>query len=48
MSDIQPSSLTYAELLHYAQMYMDRKESLPLSWQDELVKRAIARLDDLR
>ena len=45
MSNIQPTTLTYEELLHYAQMYMDRKESLPLSWQDELVKRGLARLD---
>ena len=48
MSNIQPSTLTYAELLHYAQMYIDRKESLPFSWQEELVKKALAALDDNR
>ena len=40
MSNIQPTSLSYKELLHYAQMYIDRKESLPFSWQEELIKRA--------
>jgi hypothetical protein len=48
MSNIQPSTLTYSELLHYAQMYIDRKESLPLAWQEELIKRAYKQLDDNR
>ena len=48
MSDIQPSTLTYSELLHYAQMRLDRKEGLPLSWQEEIVKKALAALDDNR
>jgi hypothetical protein len=48
MSNIQPSTLTYEELLHYAQMYLDRKESIPLAWQEEIVKRAFATLDDNR
>lgn len=45
MSNIQPSTLTYSELLHYAQMYLDRKESLPFAWQEEIVKKALAALD---
>jgi hypothetical protein len=48
MSEIQPTALAYAELLHYAQMYLDRKESLPFAWQEELVKKALAALDDNR
>jgi len=48
MSEIQPTTLTYSELLRYAQMYIDRKESLPFSWQEELVKKALAALDDNR
>lgn len=39
MSSIQPSSLTDDELVRYAQMYHDRKESLPMAWQQELLKR---------
>ena len=46
MFTLQPTSLTYEELLHYAQMALDRKESLPLHWRQELVKRAYAQLDD--
>lgn len=48
MSHIQPTALTYEELLHYAQMYTDRKESMPLAWQDELVKRGLANTSDKR
>ena len=48
MSNIQPATLTYSELLHYAQMFIDRKESLPFSWQEELVKKALLALDDNR
>lgn len=43
---IQPQSLTTAELVHYAQMALDRKEALPILWQEELVKRLFDALDD--
>lgn len=38
-----PQALTNAELTRYAQMYLDRKESLPLDWQEELIKRLTER-----
>jgi hypothetical protein len=40
-----PHNLSNAELARYAQMYVDRKESLPLSWQQELIRRLQNALD---
>lgn len=45
-ADFMPaSSMSDEELLKYAQMWLDRKESLPLEWQRELVKRFTAAHD---
>ncbi len=45
---MHPISMTDEELLKYAQMFLDRKESLPIEWQQELLLRFTQRLDDLR
>lgn len=45
MFDFQPSNLTDEEFVKYAQFFHDRKEHLPLAWQEELLKRLIAQLD---
>ena len=45
MFDIQPSQLTDEEFVRYAQFFHDRKELLPLAWQEQLLKRLIAQLD---
>ena len=37
-----PQALTNAELTRYAQMYLDRKESLPLDWLRWLVVIVVA------
>lgn len=34
---MNPYNLTPAELVRYAQQYVDRKEPLPLDWQEALV-----------
>lgn len=44
---MHPSNMTDEELLKYAQMFLDRKEALPLEWQEILLKRFAACLDDL-
>lgn len=40
--------MTNEELLKYAQMFLDRKESLPIEWQQVLLQRFKETLDDLR
>lgn len=47
MFDIQPSFLTHEELLKYAQMTLDKKESLPMIWQQEILSRLALVLDAL-
>lgn len=45
-ADFMPaSSMSDEELLKYAQMWLDRKEPMPLEWQQELTKRLAAALD---
>jgi hypothetical protein len=43
-----PSTLSTDELVRYAQMQLDRKESLPVAWQEELVTRLTDTKDDLK
>lgn len=45
---MHPLSMTNEELLKYAQMFLDRKESLPIEWQQILLQRFASCLDDLR
>jgi len=45
MSSIQPGTLDNEELMRYAQLYLDRKETMPLTWQQELLKR-LAQAED--
>lgn len=33
------------ELLRYAQMYLDRRDNIPLPWQQEILSRFSAELD---
>ena len=35
------------ELLRYAQMYLDRGDNIPLPWQEELLRRFRASIDEL-
>jgi hypothetical protein len=43
MSGIQPQALTPSELAHYAQQHLDTGISLPMDWQQAVVKQLIAR-----
>lgn len=45
---MHPISMTDEELLKYAQMFLDRKESLPMEWQEVLLQRFEETLDRLR
>ncbi len=47
MISIPPASLTTEELIRYSQMYVDKKEPLPLSWAQELIERLSTAVDDL-
>lgn len=42
---IPASILDTEELLRYAQMYLDRGDSIPIPWQQELIRRLIKELD---
>lgn len=42
---IPASILQTDELLRYAQMYLDRGDSIPIPWQQEIVKRFETELD---
>lgn len=48
MRTIQPTALTDEELAHYAQMFLDKKEALPDTWVQELLRRFILTLDDMK
>ena len=45
MHKVNPTTLTTEELMRYAQLFLDRKENMPMSWQEELLKRLAKEID---
>ena len=45
MHKMNPTTLTTEELMRYSQLFLDRKENIPMSWQQELLKRMATEID---
>jgi hypothetical protein len=48
MSTLTPYHLKTEELLRYAQLYLDKKENIPMLWQQELLRLFLKEIDAAR